>query len=298
MKILLLIIVLALAACNSEEESEVIRIAYLPITHSAVLMIMDGLEIEDSPYELELIRFTTWPDVVDALLTGRVHGASILFEVALRAREIDDSLVMLSLSHRDGNVVVVDHSIETYHDLIGKTIAIPHRLSPQYTLLQMVFEREGIPPGAVKIIELSPAEMMFTLASGAISAYIVAEPFGAVAENAGVGRIFETSNEIMPGKVCCVIVFRSCLLDDDLLEWFMTNFEYAAEMANSQEGAAAEAFSRHTRQSDDVIEESLRNTTFCCLHLSPEEFDEITETILRFGALNSVPSFDEFTNLP
>ncbi|MCL2398839.1 MAG: ABC transporter substrate-binding protein [Defluviitaleaceae bacterium] len=298
-KLVVLLVFLSFTACSrQEEDSRTIRIAYLPITHSAAVMLMGQVIDDDAPYTIELVRFTTWPDVVDALRVGRVDGASILFEVAMQASlqiaEIDSSFDMISLSHRDGNVLVVDNYITSYRDLIGRTVAIPHRLSPQHTLLQMVLEREGIDPGVLNIIEISPAEMPFTLASGAIAAYIVAEPFGSISEAAGVGRIFETSNQINPNSVCCVMVFRNMDNEPELREWLIDKFNYALKKAQSEEGYILEVFRQHSTTSDDVIRQAFSNITFDNLELSYEEYLAITYDILRHGVMTRVPDFCDF----
>lgn len=296
----LLILPLLLAGCAVQASEETttynIQIAYLPITHSTALMVMnDSHECFYDEHGMELVRFTTWPDVVDALRTGRVDGASVLFEVALQAKLEDDSLVMLSLTHRDGNVIVVDNYVETYQDLIGRVVAIPHRLSPQNTLLQIILEREGISPDDIQIIEIAPSEMPFSMASGAISAYIVAEPFGSVAEMAGVGRIIETSNEIFPNAICCVLVFREEAISNPAVrEWIMERFNEAAEIADTRNERVIEIFQGHTRLAVEIVERSLEHTSFYNLQLTEEEYNAITEIILRYGVLEEVPPFHGF----
>ena len=289
-------IFLSFTSCTHDNngDSQAIRIAYLPITHSVIMMMMAADQDENAPYAIELVPFSTWPDVVDALRTGRVDGASILFEVALQAHGYDDSLTMTSLSHRDGNVVVVDNTIEGYQDLIGRTVAIPHRLSPQHTLLQIALEREGIDPESLNIIEISPAEMPFTMASGAISAFIVAEPFGSIAESAGVGRILETSDQIYPNSICCVMVLRDFGYDTTQRDWLLNRFDQMAEKARECNEYVLSVFRNHSRVSDDIIRQSFYNINFESLRIDYHEYSSVTDTILRHGVLNQVPCFLDF----
>ena len=289
---------IAFSSCSQDSHGDdnVVRLAYLPITHSLITMIMalDSLSSPDDPYRIELTRFSSWPDVVDAMRAGRVDGASILFEVALQARENGDAFVMLALAHRSGNVFVVDNSIETYADLIGTTVAIPHRLSPQHTLLLSVLERENISINDLRLIEISPAEMPFTMASGAISAFIVAEPFGSVAEISGVGRILETSDDINPDSICCVMVFRE-QNDEAKFEWALRRFEEASHLAeHSEDSILRSIFREHSNSSDEVISQSFEHITFNNLTLTEEEYNHITSEIIRFGILESVPNFGDF----
>ena len=294
------VLMLILTGCSPSETDAygrtIIRIAYLPITHSAAVMVLPEVVRDDERFQIELARFTAWPEVVEALRAGRVDGASMLFEVAVRAFETDDSLVAVSLSHRDGNVIVVDNSIENYHDLIGQTVAIPHTLSPHYSLLRMVLEREGIDINDINLVEISPAEMPFTMAARAISAYVVAEPWGSLAEERGIGRVLERSNEIIPCSVCCLLVFNNNLLNehDGLLEWLLENFETAASHAQAADEKVLTAFARSTRFEREIIMRSLANTNFDNLTFTREDFDSVTEYILRFGVMDSLPDFNDF----
>ena len=296
----LLLKIFTLTGCLSSNANAqgrtVIRIAYLPITHSAAVMVLPEVTRYDENFYIQLVRFTAWPEVVEALRAGRVDGASILLEVAMRAFVMDNNLTAISLSHRDGNVIVVDNTIETYQDLIGRTVAIPHTLSPHNILWQMVLEREGMDINDINLIELSPAEMPFSMAAGAIAAYIVAEPWGSLAEVRGVGRIIETSNEIIPHSACCVFMFNSNMFDqhEGLEEWLMQQFDIATNLAHNHSEDIFYAFRRSTSFERAIIEKSLEFTTFYDLLFTLEDFNDATERILHFNIMDSVPNFHDF----
>lgn len=301
--LLIIAAVLFLTSCsenqagNPNAEKKTIKIGYLPITHSVPVMLMSDLsQSGDDPYKIELVKFSSWSEVVEALRTKRVDGANILFEVALRAKEADDDLVMISLSHRNGNVIVVDKDISSYQDLKGKTVAIPHKLSPQNTLLHMVLEREGMQFDDITVIEVNPSEMPSTMAGGAISAYLVAEPYGSVAESTGAGRILETSDSIYPDAVCCVMVFRKETLNSDgeINKWVRGKFGEAAAMAQKKDDDVVNAFKKYSNFSDAVIKNSLTNVSYDNLDLTEEEYKKITDAILHYGVLSSVPLYKDF----
>lgn len=279
-------------------DAPVIRIAYLPITHSAAVMVLPEVVRVNGNDEffIELVRFTAWPEVVEALRARRVDGASILMEVAMRAFEVDPSLAVVSLSHRDGNVIVVDNYVECFQGLIGKTVAIPHALSPHNSLLRQVFEREGISIEDINLVEISPAEMPFTMAARAISAYVVAEPWGSLAEARGIGRILETSNNIIPDSVCCVLLFNREVFEEHtgLYNWFLDRFYEAANYAGQRHEKVFEAFKESTRFETAIIRQSMENTTFENLYLTRDDFEIVSQNILRFGVLDEIPNFDDF----
>lgn len=125
-----LALALSATACGSKADSNdenVVKIAYLPITHSlAALEEADELETGDG-IKVELVKYGSWPELLDALNTGRVDGASVLIELAMKSKQEGIGLKAVALGHRDGNVVIVSNDINTAADLKGKTFAIPHR---------------------------------------------------------------------------------------------------------------------------------------------------------------------------
>ena len=90
--ILLGCLALSLVACGGAKESkasesvETVKIAYLPITHSlAVLKEAKELEKNEN-IQVELVKYGSWPELLDALNSGQVDGASVLIELAMKSR--------------------------------------------------------------------------------------------------------------------------------------------------------------------------------------------------------------------
>jgi NitT/TauT family transport system substrate-binding protein len=119
---------LSLVSCGKTAESaeKTVKIAYLPITHSlAVLKEAQDLE-NQSGLKVELVKYGSWNELLDALNSGRVDGASVLIELAMKSKQEGIGIKAVALGHRDGNVIIVSNDIETAADLKGKTFAIPH----------------------------------------------------------------------------------------------------------------------------------------------------------------------------
>ena len=81
---------------------------------------------------------------MEALNSGKIDGASVLSELAMKAKGQGVNLKAVALSHRDGNAVVVNENIESAKDLKGKTLAVPNKLSTHYILLYEILKREGM----------------------------------------------------------------------------------------------------------------------------------------------------------
>lgn len=75
--------------------------------------------------------------------------------------------------------------------------------------------RDGaLGPREVNLIVLPPAEMVSALASKAIAGFIVAEPFNALAEQLGVGKILRFSGDVWQNHACCVTFLAERDLND------------------------------------------------------------------------------------
>lgn len=175
------------ASCRKSgaADEHTIRLAYLPISHA--LPVIETAS--DPELRVELIRYGSWPELMDALITGRVDGASVLIELAMRARERGAPLTAVALGHRRGNVIVAGAGVASAEALRGHVFAIPHRNSSHYLLFRSLLEQHGLQPSEVQVVELSPSEMPSALFTGQIGGYCVAEPFGAVGISKSGGHV-------------------------------------------------------------------------------------------------------------
>ena len=193
----------------------VVKVAYLPITHALpVFAEKEELDASDSEIVIELIRYGSWPELMDALNTGRVDAASVLVELAMLARQNEIEISAVALGHKDGNILVTSPEIDSPAELKGGTFAIPHRQSTHRILLNEALKKGNLSIDDVSVVELAPPEMPSALASGQISGYCVAEPFGAKAfaikkdNGESVGKTLFTSTELWPESICCVFVLN------------------------------------------------------------------------------------------
>lgn len=211
------LIALLLCACSGDQViktkdgKQVIKIGYLPITHAAPLFLQTTQTHPD--YKIQLVKFSAWPDLMDALNTGRIDGASVLIQMAMKAKEKGIDLKAVALGHRDGNVIITAPHIHQASDLVGQTFAIPNKYSTHHLLFYQMLKKANISYDQVKVIELPPPEMPAALAEGRISGYVVAEPFGALAVTMGKGKVLYQSEEIWPNSIDCALVLRKSFID-------------------------------------------------------------------------------------
>jgi NitT/TauT family transport system substrate-binding protein len=80
-------------------------------------------------------------------------------------------------------------------------------------LRAVVREAPSAEAGTVQLVVMSPADMLPALSTGAVSGYIVADPFNAAAEIRKVGRILRFAGDAWRDHACCVVVARQEVID-------------------------------------------------------------------------------------
>lgn len=203
------------AKYTADGKKQIITIGYLPITHA--LAVFEEKELldadENSTLQIQLQKFSSWTDLMDALNSGRINGASVLAELAMAAVSNGLDLKAVALGHKDGNVVIVSNDITKVEDLKGKTFAIPSKQSSHNILLNDMLSDAGMSIDDVKVVQLAPAEMPSSLASGAIDGYCVAEPFGAQAVVQDYGHVLYDSTQLWQNSICCALVMNGSFLE-------------------------------------------------------------------------------------
>lgn len=198
-----------------------VRIGYLPITDAAPLLLAhakgffqeQGLSVEQP------VMFRSWSQLAEAFLARQVDVVHILMPIAMWMRFGQAvPIKLVAWDHVNGSALTVAHEIERIEDLAGRTVAVPFWYSIHNVLVQLLLERAGLQPvlrgepsateRTVKLAVMSPADMAPALANGSIAGYIVAEPFNALAEVQGAGKILRFSADVWLDHACCVIILR------------------------------------------------------------------------------------------
>jgi NitT/TauT family transport system substrate-binding protein len=132
---------------------------------------------------------------------------------------------VLTWNHTNGSAITVAKSINNITELAGKTVAIPHWFSLHNVIIQQAFKTAGLKAiikgdasaaaKTVKLVPAAPADMPVQLAAGQIAGYVVAEPFNALAEVKGIGKILRFSGDIWKDHACCVTLVRGDLVKNN-----------------------------------------------------------------------------------
>jgi len=241
----------------------------------------------DSDIEVTLQKFSSWTDLMDALNSGKIDGASVLVELAMGAVSNGIDLKAAALGHKDGNVVIVSDDISDVRDLKGKTFAIPSNQSSHNILLNDMLALGDLSIDDINVVQLAPSEMPSSLASGSIDGYCVAEPFGAQA-------VVYDSTDLWQDSICCALVFNGGFLDKnkEAADEFLSTYKEAGSLLD--EGIAKEVAEKYLGQDEKTLDVSLEWIHYDDLDISLDDYEQLSEKVKEYGINDNPPSYNDF----
>lgn len=283
-------------ATKTDSSKTNITLGYLPITHALAVFEAKELldEQSDSDIEVTLQKFSSWTDLMDALNSGKIDGASVLVELAMGAVSNGIDLKAAALGHKDGNVVIVSDDISNVRDLKGKTFAIPSNQSSHNILLNDMLALGDLSIDDINVVQLAPSEMPSSLASGSIDGYCVAEPFGAQAVVQGYGHVLYDSTDLWQDSICCALVFNGGFLDKnkDAADEFLSTYKEAGSLLD--EGIAKEVAEKYLGQDEKTLDVSLEWIHYDDLDISLDDYEQLSEKVKEYGINDNPPSYNDF----
>lgn len=301
-----LIFIFILAGCGSShtqqtsDKKQTIKIGYLPITHSANLMMTQQIQqqAKHSDYKLELVRFNNWPDLMDALNSGKIDGASTLIELAMKSKAKGSNIKAVALGHHEGNVIMGQKgkSTDDFHNHESYSFAIPHRYSTHYLLLEEMRKQLHLSNSTFNYHEMAPAEMPAALNEKRIAGYSVAEPFGALGEKLGQGHTLKHGSDVIPDAYCCALVLRSDLIKQQrqTAQAFMSDYKSAGYKMNDKK-QSVDVMNKHFKQKRKVLEQSAKWTSYGDLTLKKSGYNKITRLVNKHQ-LFKAPDYNDFVD--
>jgi NitT/TauT family transport system substrate-binding protein len=286
-----------------------VTVAYLPVTCQLTCPVTDYISKYSLSGEMFLPRmFQGFPEMKEALISGRVQAAFIVAPMALALKAQGVPIKVVYLGHRYGSAVVVrkDGPIKTFADMRGKTIAIPSRFSDERLLLFRAMKVWGIKPGEIKMVEMAPPDVSGALAAHAIDAFVMGEPFPSQAEMAGYGRVLFQAREYWPDYMSCILVVRQDLIDSrpevvqTLVDGIARSGLWLDTSKPHREDAADFVGRFYYNQKPALLRWALTKPMDRVVYspLAPRkaDFDMVRDLMMETGVLNKKLQFEEYAD--
>lgn len=255
------------------------------------------------------MRFSGWPELKEAFISGHNEASFMLAPMAMALREQGVKLKIVYLGHRDGSALMVrkDSSIRKMEDLGGKTVAVPNRFSNQRLLVYKGLKDRGMTLDDIKMVEMPPPDMPAALYAGAVDAIISGEPFMAQTELDGYGRVLYQAKELWPGFISCVLVVSEGMIRDqpervqNLVDgiaksglWLDENMKHRMKAA---EAVATQYYNQDPRLLRFVLSKPPDRVTYTRLKLARPDFEEIERLARETGVIDGPVSFDDYADI-
>lgn len=159
-------------------------------------------QLKDIPYAIEWAQFANAAPLIEALAAGAIDtgvGGDAPFIFSLQANAGVKAIAAFRVKG-DATTVMVpgNSSIRGFDDLLGKRVATPRGSIGHYLLLAGL-KRLGKPFTAIDIKFLSPSDGRAALASGAVDAWAIWDPYAAIGELSDGMRILPIDRSLTPG---------------------------------------------------------------------------------------------------
>lgn len=279
-----------------------LTVGYLPVTCHLTCPVTDfASKTSQTNTNFNSRIFSDFPTVTSALQAKQVQATFLVAPLAMKLREQGVPVKICYLGHRDGSEMIVakNSKIRGMRDLKGKKIAIPSLYSNQHFMVHKLMDDYGMQDNDVEFIVLPPPDMPTSLASGAIDAFFVGEPFCAKAEMDGIGRVLFYARDVWPKFVSCALVVHEDLIKQNpgVVGDLVRGIAESGAWAETHREEAAKLAAPYFRQDEKVLRYVLtsnpKRVSYVSLTPTDEDLLQIQEQGIKLKLLSErIPMSD------
>jgi NitT/TauT family transport system substrate-binding protein len=294
-----------------KESERKVKIGFLPVTCHLTCPVTNFINQEMAGDGLfEPLKFSGWPELKEAFLSGDTKATFILAPMAIALREQGIPIKIVYLGHRDGTALMVhkDSDIRNIADLRGKTVAVPNRFSNQRLLIFRALNNAGMTIDDIKLIEMPPPDMPAALYSKSVDAVTSGEPFMGQCELDGYGRVLYLTKDIWPNFISCVLAVHEDEIRDrpDRVQALVNGIANSGmwledgmdkRMAAAKFVSSEIYYNQEPRLLEFVLSKPPDRVKYNNLALQRENFEEIVELGKQSGILEGTVPFDDYVDI-
>lgn len=270
-----------------------LRIAYLPLTDSAVLAVAREKGFaEEEGIALDLVRTVSWATLRDRLIFGQVQAAHMLAPLAIAVTlGLSQQPAPLAAPYKlnvNGNMLVMarefaqalepdvlarlNDPLGTAHDFAAAiglwkrkpVIGVVHRFSSHAIMLRYWLASAGVDPDRDVLLRVVPPSLTVeAMRAGEIDGFIAGEPWGSAAVDAGLAEAVAIGERIWRRGVEKILAFRTPWLEenpqvvDALIRALVRSAAWCDDLANHEALAHLLSQPHFVDQPADLIQRAL-----------------------------------------
>ena len=248
-----------------QEDRAVIRMGYMPVITNLAAPLLDQASKKNGDYRFIAVKFSSFAEMAEALRNNHIDAAFMIAPLAIVLKHQGENVKVVYIGNRHESTLVVRKSlhITQIEGLAGKTLAVPMRYSGHYLETLRLMETNRIKP-AIHLVEMNPSDMASALASGALDAYFVGEPFAAQTILSGDAEVLYYVEELCPHFICNLVLVKQELINRDAqsVQHLVSAAARSGIWASTHPLKAAQIASLYWNQSQEVINFALTTPKF------------------------------------
>ena len=267
---LLSLLVFSPSCGPAEKESDVVRLAYLQsdLHHLPAFVALEKGFYKEEGVLVEVSGiFKAGPELMSGFSAGSLDAGYVgLSPATVAVANKTAEVKVIAQVNQNGSAIVVrkDAFYKNITDLKKRVVAIPGHSTIQDFLLRKALSNYDLDDKSLTIITIKPPEMISTLNSKQINAFIAWEPYPSMAITRGFGDILIYSKDIWQDHPCCVLIVSTEFIENNpskvksLLKAHIKSINY---IKNNFEDAVSIGV-KYTGMDKQTIELALENIQF------------------------------------
>jgi NitT/TauT family transport system substrate-binding protein len=274
---------------------KLVRMGYMPVVTNLAAPLLDSACDPGRKVRYEALKFSSFAEMGEALRNRHIQAAFIIapLSVVLHQQGAGIKVVYIGNRHESTLVCRKDLQAKTFRDLARKTIAVPMRFSGHNIATRLLAEQFGFQGADLNIVEMNPPDMPAALASGALDAYFVGEPFAAKTALAKESNVLLYVEQVWPGFICNLMIVSDELIrnDRDVVQELVHAAARSGMWAKKNTKAASEIASKYWNQPVELVEYAMDTPpgriVFDQFIPKKEEMQNLADLMVKFKLLES-----------
>ncbi|HMK33846.1 MAG TPA: ABC transporter substrate-binding protein [Desulfomonilaceae bacterium] len=280
---------------GDRKDRPTVRMGYMPVITNLAAPILDYVSKDGAGIRFDAIKFASFAEMGEALRNGSIQAAFIIapLSVVLHQQGANVRIVYIGNRHESTLVYRKDLNISSFLDLSGKTIAVPLRYSGHNICARRLAEQYGVQGSNLNIVEMNPPDMPPALASGALDAYFVGEPFAAKTVQAGESRVLYYVEQVWPKFICNLLLVKEEFIRNqpDRAAMLVQGAARSGYWAKNNTKEAAGIASKYWNQPAELVEYALQTPSnrivFDEFVPKEEEIQFLADQMVKFKLLEN-----------
>ena len=256
----ILLIIFTLYAMSGEN-TETVKIGYLPTDHDAALFVANATGMfKDEGIDVEFYEYNNGGDMMSAMASGELDAGYVGITPVIYSISKDVPVKIVAGAQNEGSGLLShSSSVKSITDLKGKTVATPGEASIQSVLLKYDLKKHGLNTSDIESPTTKVSSMNDALKTDGIDAMLTYEPYVTISKDINNQTLVENSADILPDHPCCVVIMNQKFLsgESDKSSKILDIHKRATEKIKENPQGAIQYLPPHIVPDSEIEKESL-----------------------------------------